>query len=250
MIFCPNQRAHNIARSTPYLPAHDFLIARAWDDIADRIQVIKQNFSRTLILSDRGADGAISGLKNTCKITDNITIIAPDHNGILNIEPGTFDLAISVFDAHVANDLQTFLFQLRAALAPNGVCFIAMPGGETLADVRDCLTRAEIDITGGAAPRIHPFIDRASLAGLMQNAGFSLPVVDHDTITIDYTTPARAFADIRGMGETNCLTSRSRRFARRHLFTHAEELYRLTTHSPIPNPLPVKIEILHASGWA
>lgn len=250
MIFCPKQRARNIVRSMPHFAAHDFLVTRAWGDIADRIQTIKRNFDRTLILSGRGADAALTGLKHTHKISDNIAITAPDENGILNIEPGTFDLVISVFDMHVANDLPTFLFQLHAALNPNGACFIASPGGETLADVRDCLTRAEIDITGGAHPRVHPCIDRAALAGLMQNAGFALPVIDHDTITIDYTSSARAFADVRGMGEGNCLTERSRRFAPRSLFTRAEELYRGITEAPAPGPLPVRVEILHASGWA
>ena len=102
---------------------------------------------------------------------------------------------------------------------------------------------------------ITPEALRAAFAGLMQKAGFVLPVVDHDTITIDYTSTARAFNDIRGMGETNCLAARSRRFAPRTLFTRAEELYRADLnlqHDPGTSTvhLPVRVEILHASGWA
>lgn len=255
MIFSQQQRAQNIARSHRHFTAHDFLITRAWLDIADRIQTIKRNFPRTLILSNRGSDHAITLLQDVQKITNDITLTAPDHNGILKITPGTFDLVISVFDAHISNNLDLFLFQLHAALAPKGACFIAFPGGDTLADVRQYITRAEIELTGGASPRIHPFIDRAAFAGLMQKAGFSLPVVDHDTVTIHYTSTARAFKDIRGMGETNCLAARSRRFAPRRLFTRAEELFRadLNLQHDLGTPtahLPVRVEILHASGWA
>ena len=99
---------------------------------------------------------------------------------------------------------------------------------------------------------MHPFVDRATLAALMQGAGFALPVVDVDTVTIDYASARRALDDLRGMGEGNILTARSRRFAPRGLFKLAEEKYRASQVGPdaLANaPLPVQVDILHAAGW-
>jgi len=42
--------------------------------------------------------------------------------------------------------------------------------------------RAESEIEGGLSPRVSPFADLSDAAGLLQRAGFALPVADSETI--------------------------------------------------------------------
>ena len=65
----------------------------------------------------------------------------------------------------------------------------------------------EMKLLGGSSPRVIPFIDIRSAGALAQNTGFKLPVVDSEIINITHTNINSLFHDLRGMGETNCMTS-------------------------------------------
>ena len=116
----------------------------------------------------------------------------------LPFRPNAFDLVLSNLSLHWVNDLPGALVQLRQAMTPDGFLLAAMLGGETLAALRDCLLRAEAELTGGASPRISPFADLRDIGGLLQRAGFALPVVDRDRITVKYDNPFRLLSRTRG----------------------------------------------------
>ena len=119
-----------------------------------------------------------------------------------------FDLVLSPMILHWVNDLPGTLVQLRYCLAPDGLLMLAMPGGETLTELRQCLTRAELECEGGAGPRVSPFADVRDAGSLLQRAGFALPVVDVDRITVSYADPLRLLRDLGRMGEGNALLQR------------------------------------------
>ena len=51
------------------------------------------------------------------------------------------------------------------------------------------LTEAELECEGGAGPRVSPFAEVRDAGSLLQRAGFALPVVDVDRITVSYADP-------------------------------------------------------------
>ena len=75
--------------------------------------------------------------------------------------------------------------------------------------------------TGGAAPRVSPFPDLRDCAGLLQRAGYAMPVADVETIRLRYATPLRLLDDLRSAGETNAVRLRDRRIPPRDLFPAA-----------------------------
>src|SRR3546814_19510315 len=83
-----------------------------------------------------------------------------------------------------------------------------MLGGEALTELRRCLSQAEIDETGGASPRVSPFVDLRDAGALLQRAGFALPVVDGDRITVTYGDALELITDLRRMGEANAVLER------------------------------------------
>ena len=72
------------------------------------------------------------------------------------------------------------------------------------------LTEAELEITGGAQARVSPFADGFDGAALLQRAGFALPAVDVDRITVRYPDLPALVRDLRAMGETSALAGPAR----------------------------------------
>lgn len=124
---------------------------------------------------------------------------------------GSFDLIVSNLTLHWVNDLPGALIQIRRALAPDGLFLATLWGFGTLSPVREAFLAAEAEATGGASPRVSPFADLRDCAGLLQRAGFALPVADAETLTLAYASPLDLFADLRALGETNAVAARSRR---------------------------------------
>ena len=123
-----------------------------------------------------------------------------------------------------------------------------MPGGTTLFELRESLMRAELEIAGGAGPRVSPFIDVRDAGMLLQRAGFALPVVDVDTITVTYEHPLKLLAELRGMGEASALAQPGRGFSR-SMLALACEIYRQLFGSN-GDRIPATFQLLTMSGWA
>ena len=64
-------------------------------------------------------------------------------------------------------------------------------------------------------PRVSPFADVRDLGGLLQRAGFALPVADVERITVRYGDFSALVRDLRAHGQTNVLGERRKSFLRR-----------------------------------
>src|SRR5437016_8189777 len=101
----------------------------------------------------------------------------------------------------------------------------ALLGGETLRELRLAFTAAESNMLAGASPRVAPFADVRDMGGLLQRAGFALPVADREAVTVRYATMFGLMADLRAMGATNALVARLRKPSTRGLFLRAANIY-------------------------
>ncbi|MSP51995.1 MAG: methyltransferase domain-containing protein [Alphaproteobacteria bacterium] len=161
---------------------------------------------------------------------------------------GTFDLVLSALSLHSTNDLPGALLQINRALKPDGLLLAAMFGSETLTELRHAFLAAEVAIEGGASPRVAPFASMADAGALLQRAGFALPVVDNDIITVNYETPWKLLADLRAMGETNALVARRRVPLRRTTLTRMVEAYSDLFSAP-GGRIRATFEVIYLSGW-
>jgi SAM-dependent methyltransferase len=143
----------------------------------------------------------------------------------LPLAEARLDLVLSNLSLQWVNDLPGALAQIRRALRPDGLLLATVFGGETLRELRSVLMEAEGEISGGASPRVSPFVDVREAGNLLTRAGFALPVVDTDTLTVTYPDLFKLMADLRAMAETNAVRARSRRPVSRALFLRAAALY-------------------------
>jgi SAM-dependent methyltransferase len=242
-----------------------FLHERAAEDAADRLSAILRDFPLALDLGAR--DGALArALAGTPAAARVGALIEADLSarmlggrpGALQVvadeerlpfAPESLNLVVSLLSLHWANDLVGALVQIRRALKPDGLFIGALFGGATLTELRQSLIEAEAEVTGGAGLRVSPFADGVDMAGLLQRAGFALPVSDVDRVTVRYDHPLKLMADLRAMGETNALVDRARQPLTRPVLARAFEIYRERFAAP-DGRLPATFEIVTATGWA
>lgn len=235
----------------------DFLLNRVVEDLADRLSAVKRQFDLALDLCTPTTAAAAmlqqSGMvKNVMRLAsaegpqNKADIVG--HEEELPLAPAQFDLAVSVMSLHHVNDLPGALVQVRRSLKPDGLFLAAFLGGETLTELRQSFTHAQAQLEGGISPRIAPFADLRDLGGLLQRAGFALPVVDVDRITVRYSNPLSLMHDLRGMGLTNTLSERSRQGLRRATLIGACEKYMERFAAP-DGRVPATFDILWLSGW-
>lgn len=162
---------------------------------------------------------------------------------------GAFDLILSAGGLHWVNDLPGTLLQVRRALKPDSLFLAAMFGGETLRELRQALADAEIAAEGGLSPRVSPFADVEGLGDLLQRAGFRLPVVDRDTITVSYGDPMRLMADLAAMGESNASAHRRQGLTRRATLAQAAKRYRELFQDK-DGRMPATFQVIYLTAWA
>jgi SAM-dependent methyltransferase len=227
----------------------DFLFQRAAEDLAERLQPVLRPFPA---IADIGTphDAFARVLKLVRPdATINQIAVNPAEGETLDLPHETFDLAASGLALQHANDLPGALIQIRRALRPDGLFIGCLAGGATLTELRQSLAEAESEITGGVSPRVFPFADVRDMGGLLQRAGFALPVADSETITVRYANIFSLLTDLRAMGATNVLTERSRRFTSRNLFLKAAEVYQRRFADP-DGKIRATFEIIWLTGWA
>ena len=248
---------------------HDFLFRESAERLSDRLDDIKRGFPLALDLGCHTGQlaralkgrGGIETLVQ-CDLApamateaaqaaqaDTGTLALAGDEEWLPFGEGTFDLVMSNLSLHWVNDLPGALVQVCRALKPDGLFLASMLGGETLKELRQALAEAEIAEEGGLSPRVSPMADVRDAGGLLQRAGFALPVADSDTLTVMYPDPMKLMADLRGMGEANALIESRKGFTRPRTLAAAAARYSELFADGEGN-VPATFQIITLTGWA
>lgn len=238
----------NRSRAAAHLNDHGFLIDWSMDQILMRLQDIKREFKSALQIGCRTKKIKIENLITL----DNAENLKPDilaEDEILPFAPESFDLIISPLNLHTTNDLPGALAQIKAALKPDGLFIAALLGGETLYELRDVMNKAEMELSGGLSPHVAPFADMPQMGALMQRAGFNLPVIDSEKITVTYNNALKLMEDLRRMGEGNALIQRKKKFSTRQFFAKINQDY-AEHYSEADGRICATFEIIFVIGWS
>ena len=225
-----------------------FLADRLAEDMAERLNFVKRNFAA---VADIGSPGAAMEMPSheTVRGARTHVHLPESDDEMLPVHPASFDLAVSSLALQFVNDLPGVLAQIRRALKPDGLFLAAMMGGETLTELRQSFAAAEAEVEGGVSPRVAPFADLRDLGGLLQRAGFALPVTDVDRIVVRYDNAFALMQDLRRMGATNILVERRRVPSRRATFVRMARIYAERFSDP-DGRIRATFDIVWMSGWA
>lgn len=242
------------------------LFAEAAARLADRLLDMRRRFALALDLGTRTgecaaavaasgrvdrlilSDGSAAALARGLGVGPAAAAVVADEE-LPPFAAGCLDLVTSSLALHWTNDLPGVLAQLRRSLKPDGLLIAALFAGDTLRELREVLIEAELAERGGASPRVSPFVDTAEASALLQRAGFALPVVDIDTLTLTYRDAFALMRDLRAMGEANALRARDRGFARRGVFLGAADRY-ARRYGQADGRVRATFQIAFLTGWA
>ncbi len=238
-----------LARRGKLADGGDFLVRLAAEDMIERLAPVLRPFPAMADLATPGESFA-EALRSARPESSLARIhFAPSDDGDLRLPPENFDLIVSGLALQHANDMPGALIQIRRALRPDGLFMGCLAGGATLTELRQSLAQAESEVTGGISPRVFPFADVRDMGGLLQRAGFALPVADSETVTVRYADIFRLMADLRAMGATNVLLERSRKPTRRSVLARAMAIHAERFADP-DGRIRATFEIIWLSGWA
>jgi SAM-dependent methyltransferase len=226
-----------------------FLVDRVADELGERLSVVLRQFERA---ADIGTPN--DALRRVLAASAKVATIVGANNVAIDEEAlpfadGSLDLVVSALSLQFVNDLPGTLIQIRRALKPDGLLLAAMIGGESLVELREAFAQAEAEVEGGVSPRVSPFADIRDLGALLQRAGFALPVVDSERLTVRYATVFGLMRDLRRMGATNILTERRRTPLKRTTLRRMTEIY-AQRFTDADGRLRASFEIVWLSGWA
>jgi SAM-dependent methyltransferase len=237
-----------------------FLIDRVVEELAERVSAVLRQFERAVDLGTP-TDAVAQALIASGKVATIITA-APDaarraasplrvaaDEEALPFADGSLDLVVSALALQLVNDLPGTLIQIRRALKADGLLLAALIGGESLSELREAFAQAESEIEGGISPRVAPFADLREFGALLQRAGFALPVVDSDRLTVRYQSVLALMHDLRRMGATNVLGERRRAPLKRATLARMAEIY-AQRFADADGRLRASFEIVWLSGWA
>jgi SAM-dependent methyltransferase len=247
-------------RAARALGRADFLKREIAGRLVERLDDIKRRFPLALDLGTNGDEvaqalaerGSVERLVRLdlalgfAQRSKGPAVVADEER--LPFAPASFDLVLSAMALHWVNDLPGALVQINRILKPDGLLLAALLGGGTLWQLRQALAAAESEVEGGLSPRVSPFADLRDAAGLMQRAGFALPVADSETIDVEYDNALSLMRDLGAMGESNLAVERRGGFTRRATLLRAAEIYgeRFAARS---GRVLASFEVLYLHGW-
>lgn len=247
-------------RAAGGMAGHAFLLERFCDDVCERLALINRSFANALVIGAQGGEIgrrlAAGGIAHIIEMDTSPALLAPCGGArvladeeALPFAECSFDLVIAGLTLQFVNDLPGALLQIRRTLKPDGLFIGGLFGGGTLGELRRAWLEAEAEVAGGASPRVAPFADVRDLGGLLQRAGYALPVVDSDAVRVRYASALDLMRDLKAMGAGNVLTDRRRVPVSRNLLMRAAAIYADRFADP-DGRVPATFEMLVMTAWA
>ncbi len=235
---------------------HDFLYQWGKNQISERIYDINRRFTNAMQIGSRGIlapshdkiDHIIT-LDLTNNPIESCKYFVQASEEFLPIAPKSMDLIISNLNMHNVNDLLGALIQIKHSLKDDGLFIASIFGGETLYELRKIMMKIEVEFYGGVSPRISPFADKPQMGDLLGRAGFTLPVIDSDIITVTYDNIFKLLHDIRGMGESNAIIKRNKTNLDKTFFMRVAEEYK-NQFTDKDGRITASFEIIFMLGWS
>ncbi len=117
------------------------------------------------------------------------SVLAPDE-----VLPGQSQMLWANLNLHLSTNPPATLLQWHQSLAVGGFLMFSTFGPDTLRGLRQLYERA-----GWPAPQM-PFVDMHDIGDQLLEAGFADPVMDQEMLSLSWSTPEAALAELRALG--------------------------------------------------
>jgi hypothetical protein len=237
-------RARIAARRARAAQTPDFVTELVLDDLAQRLETVKRRFKKAALIGPT-LKGTVPDLPSIDAF-DIIETLVPEHTSDMpQLVDSDYDLIVSLLDLQVVNDVPGTLARLRRHLCVDGLFLSAAIGGDSLTELRQAWLGADAEALGGAQARIAPFMDVRDAGGLLQRAGYAIPVSDTDVHMVRYADPLALMRELKSLGAANPMAEVPGRPVTKSHLTAALAAYPLDADGRITATL----ELIWMSGW-
>lgn len=125
-------------------------------------------------------------------------------------------------------------------LRTGGLFLFSTLGPDTLKELRAAFAES------GHGEHVHGFVDMHDLGDALVGAGFADPVMEMETLTLEYSSVEALAADLRGAGAGNAHPQRARGLGGRQRWRSMAERYELRRRGAI---LPATFEVVYGHAW-
>ena len=157
----------------------------------------------------------------------------------LPIASNAADFAFSNLALHWC-DPQAFFAEASRALSAGGLLLFSTFGPDTLKELRGAFGAVDDE------PHVHRFIDMHDLGDALVHAGFSDPVMEMETLTVEYSDLAAIARDLRLTGSGNALAERRRGLMTPARWKRVADRYESHRRDGV---LPATCEVVYGHAW-
>lgn len=157
----------------------------------------------------------------------------------LPLASGSVDLVFSNLALQWCEPARVFAEAARA-LAIEGLLLFSTFGPDTLKELRSAFAEAD------GAPHVNRFADMHDLGDALVHAGFADPVMERETLTVEYGSALAVARDLKALGAVNSLPARARGLPGRARWRRMTEAYDRFRRD---GALPATWEVVYGHAW-
>lgn len=159
----------------------------------------------------------------------------------LPYEDNTFDVVFSASTYQWCNDVSNAFVNSFNVLKDGGLFIFSTFGPDTLKELRESFAKVD------NLPHVSTFLDMQTIGDCMLSTGFSDPVIESETITVEYSRPLQLLKDLQNTGATNHLIERSNTLTgKSRIRKMLNEYENLILEN---NKYPASYEVVYGHGW-
>ena len=215
--------------------------------IIDSLEIINLRFNKILILGNHGLK--INEFINK-KYKDNSSTI---YDYITNDfdpdewqgEKEKYDLIISNFFLFLSDDIDNLFKKIITSLSPNGFFIATMPTKENFNALKNAMIKTDMDLYGGAYNRFNKFIDLEDIIKLLKKNNFKIPLVNFETINLEYEKFTKLLNDVRSMKLSYYNDDKKQEFENRDYLKNLKKNYKKN----LGNKYFISTNFYVISGW-
>lgn len=160
---------------------------------------------------------------------------------------GAFDFVWSNLALHWHSRPDLVFPEWQRVLKVSGLLMFSTLGPDSLKELRGAY--AEVEAAHGVSSRAHviDFVDMHDLGDMLVESGFEIPVMDQETLTITYKSPASLLADVRRWGAYPFEREAASSAAARRL--HKALLAALEARRRADGTIALTFEVIYGHAW-
>ena len=226
---------------------NDFIFDLYNERIIDSLDLLNLNFKKILILGNHGSK-ITEFIHNKYK-DNSLTLYALSSNNFdldyWETEKEKYDLIISNFYLFLSDDLDNLFKKIINSLTSNGFFIATIPAQDNFYSLKEAMIKTDIELYGGAYNRFNHYLNLEDIIKLLKNNNFKIPLVNLETIALEYKKLKNLLKDLRSMKLSYYNEDKKQKFESKDYFLKLEK----NLKKNIQNHFIISTNFYVISGW-